>query len=51
MNHKIGDRVYSLRHNKHGTIKTNYMNGGYMVKFSENKFDYEFHLANELTTK
>jgi len=44
-----GETVYSLRHKKYGTVKSVDGNKGYVISFSKNKFNYEYHYQNELS--
>lgn len=45
----LDERVYSLRHKKYGTIKSVDGDKGYVIAFSKDKYDYEYHYPNEVS--
>ena len=45
----LDERVYSLRHKKYGTIKSVDGDKGYVIAFSKDKYDYEYHYPNEIS--
>lgn len=47
----LDERVYSLRHKKYGVIKSIDGDKGYLIAFSKDKYDYEYHYPNEVIKK
>ena len=45
----LDERVYSLRHKKYGTVKSVDGDKGYVIAFSKDKYDYEYHYPNEVS--
>jgi hypothetical protein len=45
----LDERVYSLRHKKYGVIKSVDGDKGYVIAFSKDKYDYEYHYPNEVS--
>ena len=45
----LDERVYSLRHKKFGTVKSVDGDKGYVIAFSKDKYDYEYHYPNEVS--
>jgi len=45
----LDERVYSLRHKQWGKIKSVDGNKGYVIAFSDDKYDYEYHYPNEVS--
>lgn len=45
----LDERVYSLRHEKYGTVKSVDSDKGYVIAFSKDKYDYEYHYPNEVS--
>jgi hypothetical protein len=45
----LDERIYSLRHKQWGKIKSVDGNKGYVIAFSDDKYDYEYHYPNEVS--
>lgn len=45
----LDERVYSLRHKKYGNVKSVDGDKGYVIAFSKDKYDYEYHYPNEVS--
>ena len=45
----LDERVYSLRHKKFGTVKSVDGDKGYVIAFSKDKYDYEYHYPSEVS--
>jgi hypothetical protein len=45
----LGEIVFSIRCNERGIIKSVDGNKGYVLSFSKNKYDYEYHYPNEIS--